>query len=37
MFRRQVNKRKSAKQFRARAGKTMRKNVTGVLRGGIRL
>lgn len=37
MHRRKQNKRKSAKNFRNRAGKTARLNVMEPLRGGIRV
>lgn len=37
MYRRNVNKSKSAKQFRRNVGRTKSANLGGVMRGGIRL
>lgn len=37
MYRKNVNKRKSASQFRKNVGKTKAMNFVGVMRGGIRL
>lgn len=37
MYRKNVNKHKSAKQFRRNVGRTKGANIAGVMRGGIRL